>query len=125
MLEWTNQLQLPELMAARVLYLGVSLSIWSTYSIVVENSRIKLVNDTGVWRFVRSGKTLPFVLGLNHPHTLWDPCEPADVECKHFEIFQKLYDGNQSRAAAAQIPQYRYSFAIQGVIMLAILVAFK
>ena len=49
---------------------------------------------------------LPFLVGLNHPHTLWDPCNAGDVECAHYQVFQRRYGGNLTAAAAAQLQQY-------------------
>jgi len=71
---------------------------------------VSQVGPRRVWRFIRGAGTspvpIPWPIGHNHPHSLWDPCDPADAECISNDLFNRLYGGNLARAAAAQLQQY-------------------
>ena len=51
-------------------------------SALTRGSRFSLhQHSNGTWRFSHGGAPLPFHIGLNHPHRLWEPCDAGDTEC--------------------------------------------
>eukprot|EP01052_Picozoa_sp_SAG31_P029409 SAG31_NODE_2921_length_4909_cov_2.815385_2_plen_463_part_00 len=58
---------------------------------------------------------LAFHVGWNHPEAVWQPCDPADAECRSYDIFRKKWGGNRTAAALAMLPLYeQYHFTAAG-----------
>ena len=68
-------------------------------------SRVSLASGD-VWRFTRDGEVIAWPIGHNHPHSLWDPCNPGDAQCLENDLFHSKYGGDIRTAAAAQLKQY-------------------
>lgn len=53
------------------------------------------------------GAKLPFVIGHNHLHRLWESCDASDIECNRENLFERVYQSNQTTAALDALDHLR------------------